>query len=73
MPREDSTPEELQKMAQESITLLQHAFTLSFADTKQDLAQIAPLFDFEFYSKILALLETNEIAIGVTSPLERYL
>lgn len=72
MPHEDSSPEELQKMAQESITLLQHAFSLPFADNKQDLEQIYPLFDFELYSKLLALLETNEIAIGVTSPLEKY-
>lgn len=72
MPHEDSSPEELQKMAQESITLLQSAFTIPFMDNKRDLEQVSSLFDFEFFSKLLALLETNEIAIGVTSPLERY-
>lgn len=72
MVHEDSTPEELQRMAQESITLLQQAFSMPFQDNKSDLEQISTLFSFEFYAKLLALLEINEIAIGVVSPLEKY-
>jgi hypothetical protein len=71
MPHEDSS-EELQRMSQESITLLQQAFSIPFADNKSDLEQISALFIFEFYAKLLALLEINEVAIGITAPLEKY-
>ena len=72
MPHEDSSPEELQKISRESITLLQQAFSIPFADSKTDLEEISSLFIFEFYAKLLALLEINEVAIGITAPLEKY-
>lgn len=72
MPHHDSSPEELQKMASESLTLLQQAFSIPFAESKADLEQISTLFNYEFYSKLLALLEINEVAIGIKAPLETY-
>ncbi len=73
MPHENASPTELHKLAQDSLLLLQQAFTLPFVENVADLAKISSLFHFEFYAKLLALLEINEVAIGITAPLEKYL
>jgi len=76
MYHETFTPSDLQRMAYEALETLKQAFASitiqNWGFNQNDVLTLAPLFEFEFFSKFLALLEINEIAIGITSPLEPY-